>query len=96
MICTIQRLFNSSGQELQGLPVRKDLFKVALKHLLLKTVLQEQQQELETILDNMKLTTLTDTEQKRLNWLQQAVNKIMLQKGCCFTTVSWTTFTHTG
>lgn len=52
----------------------------ALKRLLLKTVPQEQQQELETLLQKNQLNTLTNTEQKRLSFLQQEVNKIMLQK----------------
>ncbi len=52
----------------------------ALKYLLLKTVPQEQQQELESLLQQNQSNTLTDTEQKRLAFLQQAVNKIMLQK----------------
>ncbi|TGO02176.1 hypothetical protein PN36_29250 [Candidatus Thiomargarita nelsonii] len=52
----------------------------ALRQLLLKTVPQEQQQELETLLQKNQSTELTNTEQQRLTLLQKAVNKIMLQK----------------
>ncbi|MEN8214954.1 MAG: hypothetical protein ABFS56_00955 [Pseudomonadota bacterium] len=52
----------------------------ALRQLLLKTVPQEQQQELETLLQKNQSTGLTNTEQQRLTFLQKAVNKIMLQK----------------
>ncbi|RKZ73418.1 MAG: hypothetical protein DRQ57_14395 [Gammaproteobacteria bacterium] len=52
----------------------------ALKQLLLKTVLKEQRQELETLLQKNQAVVLTDTEQKQLAVLQKMVNKIMLQK----------------
>jgi len=52
----------------------------ALKQLLLKTVPKEQQQELESLLYKNKSNSLSNQEQKRLAILQDAVNKIMLQK----------------
>jgi len=52
----------------------------ALRQLLLKTVPQEQQQELESLLQKNQSTGLTNTEQQRLTLLQKAVNQIMLQK----------------
>lgn len=52
----------------------------ALRQLLVKTVPQKQQQQLEELLHKNKLQELNQTEEKRLAELQSVVNKIMLQK----------------
>jgi hypothetical protein len=64
-------------EELTQLETWDDL---ALRQLLLKTVPQEQQEELDHLLDKNQAGTLTEAEQKRLSFLQSVVNKIMLQK----------------
>jgi len=82
------KALQTSLPNLDGLPAEQiaeltqleTLDNTALKQLLLKTVLKEQQQELETLLQKNQAGGLTDTEQKQLAVLQKGVNKIMLQK----------------
>ncbi|MDM8562919.1 hypothetical protein QUF54_06145 [Candidatus Marithioploca araucensis] len=82
------KALQTSLPNLDGLPAKQiaeltqleTLDNTALKQLLLKTVLKEQQQELETLLQKNQAGGLTDIEQKQLAVLQKEVNKIMLQK----------------
>ncbi|RKZ41803.1 MAG: hypothetical protein DRQ49_03985 [Gammaproteobacteria bacterium] len=67
-------------EQIAELTQLETLDNTALKQLLLKTVLKEQRQELETLLQKNQAVVLTDTEQKQLAVLQKMVNKIMLQK----------------
>jgi hypothetical protein len=82
------KALQTSLPNLDGLPAKQiveltqleTLDNTALKQLLLKTVLKEEQQELETLLQKNQAGGLTDIEQKQLAVLQKEVNKIMLQK----------------
>ncbi|MDM8532693.1 hypothetical protein QUF63_16145 [Anaerolineales bacterium HSG25] len=64
----------------QALIQLESLDNQALRKVLLKTILPEHQQELELLLQQNKQHALNQTEQDRLSFLQNMVDKIMLQK----------------
>ena len=51
-----------------------------LRRILLQTVSADQQQELETLLQRNQAGHLTEAERQRLAAIQEALNRIMLQK----------------